>query len=89
MSKGGIPKSWTDMIGTDVKMQGGIFSGKVSIEPTVFSVLDVRWGGSTIVNMKTKEEWPSVQLLVKNETMKRSRWTKSFACKEIKLGKRK
>lgn len=82
----GIPKSFTKLVGTKQKFTGGLFSGQKSVPKTEFEVLDARWGSGIIMDMKTlKSLHPTVQLLVKNKTMKRSRWTRGFACREIKL----
>jgi len=48
--------------------------------------MDWRWGTAKIMNMKTMEmEHPTVEFLIKNKEMKRSRWTKPFPVREIRL----
>ena len=82
----GIPQQYKDMVGTKREFSGGLFSSKKAIEPTEFNILNVRWGSAKIMNMKTMEMLhPTVEFLVKNENMKRSRWTRPFPVREIKL----
>lgn len=81
----GIPKSFKKLVGKEHTMSGCLF-GRKEIEPTKFTVLDARWGSGVIMDMKTlKDKHPTVQLLVKNDTMIRSRWTRGFPAREIKL----
>lgn len=81
----GIPKSFKKLVGTVYTLQGSVF-GRKSIRPTKFNILDARWGSGVIMDMKTlKEKHPTVELLVKNKSMSRSRWTRGFPAREIKL----
>ncbi len=81
-----MPKRVTDMVGKEFEMKGGLFSSRKEIPPTKFTVLDYRFGSGIIMNMKTMtEEHPTVEFLVKNGSMKRSRWTRGFPIPEIDL----
>ncbi|RZL31295.1 MAG: hypothetical protein EOP00_35255 [Pedobacter sp.] len=87
-----IPQQYKDLVGTDVELQGGVFSGNRSINPTKFQCLDIRWGSATVVNFKelkekgeSSYEHPTYNLLVKCAGMKKSRWTRGFAIREINL----
>lgn len=81
-----MPKHYQDLVGTRQTFSGGLFSSKKSIPDTEFDVLDWRWGSAKIVNLKTLEEkHPTVEFLVKNETMRASRWTRPFPVREIQL----
>lgn len=80
-----MPEKYTELVGQRVIMAGSVF-GNNEIEETEFDILDWRWGHSTVMNMKEmKERHPTVEYLVKNENMRRSRWTKCFPVKEIDL----
>ena len=88
----GIPKVYADLVGTAVTLSGGVFSGNKIIQETAFDCLDIRWGSGTVINFKelketgeSSYEHPTYEILVKNHTMKRSRWTKGFAIREINL----
>jgi len=81
-----FPKEFTDLVGKEWKLDGNIFSTKKQIKPTTFKVLKLRWGASHIVDMNTlKDKHPTIQLLVKNKNMQRSRWTKGFPVRSILL----
>lgn len=80
-----IPKKYQALVGTKQKFKGGIF-GRKPIEPTVFDVLDIRPSSTYIVNLKTmKAKHPAFELLIKNKSMRASRWTRPFPIREIKL----
>lgn len=88
----GIPEKYTKLIGTKQKFLGCLFSINKSIEETEFDILDVRWGSGMIINFKQLQETgksdyrhPTINYLVKNKSMKRSRWTQGFAVREINL----
>ena len=81
-----MPKKYQDLVGTKQTFSGGLFSSKKSIPETEFDVLDWRWGLANIIDLKTLEaKHPTVEYLVKNQTMKASRWTRPFPVREIKL----
>lgn len=83
--KNEMPKKYLDLVGTKQKMAGALFSKK-SIEPTEFEILDWRWGSGYIMDMdEMKVRHPTVQFLVKNSEMAKSRWTRSFPVTEIEL----
>lgn len=66
-------------------MSGHLF-GKTKIEEKEYNILDWRWGSANIIDMKTfKPIHPTVELLVKREGMRASRWTKGFPCRSIIL----
>jgi hypothetical protein len=82
----GIPQKYMDLIGKKATFSGALFSSSKILEPTEFEILNVRWGFSTIMNLKTMEEkHPTIQYLVKREGMRASRWTRSFPVREIDL----
>lgn len=77
-----------ELVGTKQKLGGGLFSGSKTTEPAEYDVLDWRWGSATLMNMETFEEvCPTVELLVKREGMKRSRWTRGFAARDYQQDK--
>jgi hypothetical protein len=90
-----IPKKYRDLVGTNQKFLGGIFSPAKEFKPTEFNVLDIRWGTSTVVNIKelsetgeSSYEHPSFELLLKRKGMKRAQWSRPFAVREIDLKKK-
>lgn len=84
MSKG-IPQKYLDMIGKEFEFSGGLFSGKKSVEPAKYKILDVRFSSAFIINLKTrKAKCAAIEFLIKNDTMQRSRWTRPFPCPEVK-----
>jgi len=81
-----LPQKYIDMVGTEMSLGGGLFSNKKDLPFEKYNILDWRWGSGKIVDMKTKQpKHPTVEFLVKKEGMKRSRWTRGFAVREIKL----
>ena len=79
------PKEFKDLIGTKKTLGGGLF-GKKETSMQEYDILDWRWGSAQVMNMKTmKAIHPTVELLVKREGMKASRWTKGFPCRSVKL----
>lgn len=85
----GIPQKYLDYVGTTQKFSGPLFSyrkDKEINEPIEFNVLDVRWGSGVIMDFDTmKDTHPTIQFKLKNNSMKRAQWTKSFPVPEIKL----
>ena len=80
------PKEFKALIGTKQRLGGGLFSRKKKVEPQEYGVIDWRWGSGQIINMKTmKPIHPTVELLVKANGMRASRWTRGFPCRSIKL----
>ena len=77
-----IPKQYMKLVGQRQIMRGGLFSRKKAIEEQDFDILDIRPSTATIMNMKTRKEFPAFELLVKNESMKRARWTNPFPIRE-------
>lgn len=82
-----IPKIYLDMIGTNQKFQGFLFSRKKQLEkPASFKVIDVRFGSAEIYNLATmKRKHPTLQFLLKSDKMKRAQWCRGIACREILL----
>jgi hypothetical protein len=79
------PKEFKDLIGTTQLMGGGLF-GRKETPMEEYKVLDWRWGSAQIMDMKTlKVKHPTIELLVKKDGMKASRWTKGFPCRSIEL----
>lgn len=90
-----IPAKYLELVGTKQTFQGGIFSRKVALPPTEFDVLEIRQGLATIMNVKemkekgySSTEYPTFELLLKNSTMKRARWSNPFPIREINLKSR-
>lgn len=75
-----IGNKFKELIGTEVEISGHVFSRKKLIEkPQTFMCLDVRIGSSVIMNMKTMEDkCYTVELLLKNDSMKKAQWSKPF-----------
>ena len=81
-----VTKKNDEMVGETYYFSGGLFSSKREEPQEEYKVLDWRWGSAKIMNLKTmKEQHPTVEFLIKKEGMKRSRWTRPFPVREIKL----
>ena len=79
------PKEFKDLIGTKQTLGGGLFRQKEALMQE-YDVLDWRWGSAQVMNMKTmKAIHPTVELLVKREGMRASRWTRGFPCRSVDL----
>jgi len=79
-----IPAAVEELLGTNREFGGGLFSSNKESEPAHYNVLDWRWGSGTIMNMETFEELhPTFELLLKNDDMKRSRWTRGFPARDF------
>lgn len=80
-----IPQKYLDLVGNEYEFKGGLF-GRKSIPPTKFNVMGIRPSLSYIVNIKTmKAKHPAFELLLKNDSMRASRWSRPFPIREIKL----
>lgn len=80
------PKEFKELIGTKQTLGGGLFSGNKETPYQEYDILDWRWGSAQVMNMKTmKEIHPTVELLVKREGMRASRWTRGFPCRSVDL----
>lgn len=82
-----IPKKYQRFVGTKKRFSGAIFSYKNPITEKEFDVLNIRYSEATIVNFKTKAKHPAFELLLKNESMSKARWTKPFPIREINFNK--
>lgn len=81
-----MPQKYKDMVGREQQFSGHLFSSTKKLDPITLKVLDLRFGSAQIMDMKKMEiKHPSVEFLVKGPGMKRSRWTKPFAVREIIL----
>ena len=81
-----MPKKYQDFIGSTKVFSGGLFSHKRAEPEKEYQVLDWRWGSAKIMDMVNMEfKHPTVEFLIKNEDMKRSRWTRPFPVPEIIL----
>jgi len=79
------PKEFIDLIGTKQLLGGGLF-GQKDLPMEEYNVLNWRWGSAQIIDLETmKCIHPTVELLVKRNGMRSSRWTKGFPCRSIKL----
>lgn len=79
------PKEFKDLIGTKQTLGGGLF-GQKETPMQEYDVIDWRWGSAQVINMKTmKAIHPTVELLVKREGMRASRWTRGFPCRSVEL----
>ena len=80
------PKEFKDLIGTVQKLGGGLFSDKKDLPYKEYNVIDWRWGSAQVMDLKTmKAIHPTVELLVKKEGMRASRWTRGFPCRSVEL----
>lgn len=89
-----IPQEYRNYVGQVHEFSGGLFSGKKNLKPAKYKVLDVRVGDGTVVNVKelrekgeSSYEHPTMQFLLKNDTMKRAQWSRPFPIREINLKK--
>lgn len=81
-----IPSIVTQVLHKKVELGGGLFSRKRDEPFQEYLVIDWKWASAQIFDMKTlKPIHPTVRFLVKNDQMKRSRWTLPFACTDIKV----
>lgn len=87
-----IPKKYLKLVGEKRTFSGGLFSGKKAIIPTEYHVLDIRSGTATVINVKEFTETgkssyahPTYELLLKNDKMKRSQWSRPFPIREINI----
>lgn len=88
MNETEAPEEFKKLIGTKQKLGGGLFSGKKELPFEEYDVLDWRFGTGQIWDTaKMIPLHPTVQLLVKKEGMRASRWTQGFPCRSIKLEK--
>lgn len=78
-----IPKKYRDLVGTRKILQGGVFSRRKSIEPTDFDIVGIRMSSQKIMNLKTRKTYRAFELLVKNDSMQRARWTNPFPIKDV------
>jgi hypothetical protein len=80
------PIEFKPLIGTKQRFGGGLFSHKKDMPTQEYDVLDWRWGSAQVINMKTlKAIHPTVELLIKRDGMRASRWTRRFPCTSVKL----
>lgn len=80
------PEGFKELIGTKQTLGGGLFSQNKEVPMQEYDVLDWRWGSAQVIDMKSlKAIHPTVELLVKREGMRVSRWTRGFACRSVKL----
>lgn len=80
------PEGFKELIGTKQTLGGGLFSSNKETPLQEYDVLDWRWGSAQVINMETlKAIHPTVELLVKREGMRASRWTRGFACRSVEL----
>lgn len=85
-----IPKKHRDLVGTKQIFSGGLFSGSKEMPQTEFNVLDIRFGTARIINVdelrntgKSSINHPTFELLLKNDKMKKSQWSRPFPIREI------
>lgn len=83
----GLPKEFTDLIGTEQIFTGDVFSSSADRTVKMSCVIHgVRWGSSTIVNLDTLEEiHPTVQLLLSHSSKRRKQWSRPFPVRSIRL----
>jgi hypothetical protein len=79
-----LPNNVIEMLHTSCLMSGNIFS-KNPIEETEFIILSARFGQFVMEDKLTGKRHPTIQFLVKNEDMKRARWTCGFKEESITL----
>ncbi|MGJ1335694.1 MULTISPECIES: hypothetical protein [Sphingobacterium] len=90
-----IPEKYTALVGTKQIFSGGLFSGKVDLPEAEYDVIDIRLSYAQIINWdemsrtgKSSYKHPAFELLLKNSDMKRSRWSRPFAIREINLNEK-
>lgn len=76
-----IPQKYRDMVGQRHTFKGSLF-GRKAIEATEFDVLDIRPSSRFIMNMETRKKYAAYELLLKNDSMRASRWSLPFAIRE-------
>ena len=87
-----IPAKYTDMVGQSYTFSGPLFGYSKKPPEAEYTVLGARWGSARVMNVKqmmekgeSDYEYPTVEFLIKNEGMKRSRWTIGFPVRKINL----
>lgn len=87
MSRGKMPRSFTDLVGTVIELEGQVFV-RGSIDKTSFEVQGLRWGSGIIMNIRDihAPKHPSIEMLVRNTKMRTPRWTIGFKVSEITIG---
>lgn len=81
-----LPKSILDMIGQTMQFSGGIFSHRKFEKEFDAKILAARFGSAIIMDVKNRTpKHPTVEFLIKNDTMKKSRWTRGFPIREIEI----
>lgn len=87
-----IPKKYTDMVGTKQRFSGGLFSQNKEVAETEFNVLNIRFATARVINVeelrktgKSSINHPTFELLLKNDKMKKSQWSRPFPIREINL----
>ncbi|ANW96726.1 hypothetical protein AXE80_10770 [Wenyingzhuangia fucanilytica] len=82
-----LPQQYLDLIGTVQRFKGYLFSYKILKKNYEdYNVLDWRWGSAKVYDTKTnREKHPTVEFLLKNDSMKKSQWSKGFPVREIEL----
>lgn len=85
-----IPEKYTALVGTKQIFSGGLFNGKVDLPEAEYDVLSIRWSTAQIINWeemrttgKSSYKHPAFELLLKGNGMKKSRWSRPFAIREI------
>lgn len=78
-----FPKSWSKLIGKEMFIEGQVFGNK-SIDRTKVIVIALRYGHGYITSLDGGPKYKSIQLLVKNEQMKRARWTLGYKGQKTK-----
>lgn len=82
-----IPQKYRNHVGTKITCGGCLFARTVSLDSQEYEVLGIRWADCTILNHDTQVENPAYQLLLKNNKMKRSRWSRPSKIPEIQIVK--
>ncbi len=81
-----MPKTYTDMIGENYKFNGNLFNKKDNVDNEEFKIMYVRFSSAFIINLRTRQpRHPAIEFLLKNDKMKRSKWSRPFPCREIEL----
>jgi hypothetical protein len=81
-----IPQRYKRMIGKKFTFSGNLFNQKESLKRFRATVIDVRFGTAQIFDLKTHEyTHPTIEFLLKNNSMKRSQWCRPMPCPEIQL----
>lgn len=81
-----IPKKYLDMVGTKQRFNGYLFNNQESFESEEFDVISVRFSEAFVISLKSHTvSHAAIEFLLKNDNMKRAKWSRPFVCYEVML----